>query len=113
MLESSFTSVYTQVLSASCCFQCDGIPLGKTKTHSINQRLVTHCITIFRFLSTVHSSRPPPNLHLFLSLLWLFAQTLRDRVAVLLTFSDEELVSLHYIPMSAEKSITFQIDDVY
>ena len=94
------------LLSVSC-FQCDGTLLEKMTTHSTNRRLVTHSIIIFKFLYTVHSSRPPTNL----SLLWLFAQTLRDRVAILLRFSERELLSLHYIPMSVKSSITVQLDD--
>ena len=117
-LESSFTGcIYSLksfffflLLSAFMFSQCDGIPLGKMKTISTNRRLVMHSIIIFKFLSIVHSSRPPTNLHLFLSLLWLFARTLRDRVAILLRFSDKELVSLHYIPMSVEILL---LDDVY
>ena len=92
-------------------FQCDGIPLEKMKTSSTNRRLVTHFIIIFKFLSTGHSFRLPTNHHLFLSLLWLFAQTLRDRVAMLLRFRDEEFVSLHYIPMSVDGA-TVQLDEL-
>lgn len=100
--------IHRCIYSASC-FQCDGILLGKTKCHSTNQRLVTHFIIIFKFLSTVHSSRPPTNLRLFLFHLWLFAQTLRDRVAILLRFSIKELVSLHYIPMSVQSLSLFNL----
>ena len=90
-------------------FQYDGIPLGKTKTHSTNQRLATHFIIIFKFLSIVHSSRLLTNLHLFHSLLWLFAQTPQDRVAILLRSSDGEFGSLHYIPMSVESLLLFNL----
>ena len=93
-------TIHSACIHVLSCFQYDGIPLAKTTTFSTNRRLVTHFIIIFKFLSTVRSSHPPTNLHLFLSLPWLFAQTLRDHVVMLLIFRDEELVSRHYIPMS-------------
>ena len=106
-LESSFTGAYTQVFVFF--IQCDGIPLEKMTTSSTNLRLVTLFIIIFKFLFTVHSSRPQTNLRLFLSLLWLFAQMLRDRVAMLLRFRDEDFVSLQYIPMSVESLLLFNL----
>ena len=92
--------IYRCIYSGLFCFQYDGIPLAKTKTFLTNRRLVTHFTIIFKFLSTVHSSRPPTNLHPFFPLLWLSAQTLRDRVAILVRLSYKEFVSRHYIPMS-------------
>lgn len=71
-------------------FQCDGIPIGKTSTFSTNQLRCMRSIIISKFSSTVHSSHFPLNLHLFLSLLWLFAQMLRDCVVILLTFNNKE-----------------------
>jgi hypothetical protein len=72
VLESSFVGAYTQVLS---CFQCDGIPLGKTTTSMI-QPIGVLLRTLLSYSNSYPPSihpDPPTNLHLFLSLLWILS----------------------------------------